>query len=403
MKICILTHTFPRFNGDTSAPFMGELAEALVKEGHQVFVLTPFNKEIDTEISRTYKLVTYKYIYPTKFHLLGYSRTLNDDKKLGFLNILLSPFLYFFAFINLVKLAGKEKIDVISAHWVVPNGFVAAAASLITKTPFVATIPGSDVFMGTKNFFFRWMVGVAVKMAKYVVSDSPYYLEQLHSLGFYPLNTEIIRYGVDSKKFEIKSKDKNLLAKLEIKDEKVLLAAGRMVSKKGFQFLINALPEIIAGFPETKLIMVGDGDLKKKLEETAKTLGIDKNVIFTGTVPYNNLQKYYNLADIFIMPSIKDRGGNIDASPVTMMIALISGCQVVATRFAVGQDSINKDIGLMVREKDSQEIAEAVMTLLRRKAVNNLKEKIREIAIRDFSVEKTAQKYIKIFQKILKK
>ena len=60
MKICIFTHTFPRFRGDSAAPFMGNLARALGQMGHQVYVLVPFDPKIDLKSVKDYKIVTYK-------------------------------------------------------------------------------------------------------------------------------------------------------------------------------------------------------------------------------------------------------------------------------------------------------------------------------------------------------
>jgi glycosyltransferase involved in cell wall biosynthesis len=400
MKVCILTHTFPRFYGDTAAPFMGELSEALAKLKHKVFVVLPYDNQINPSLKRNYKLMTYKYIFPKALHLLGYSRTLEDDQKMKFANILLSPFMILFACIKLIRLVKKENIDIISAHWVIPNGFVAALASQVTGVPFTVTIPGSDVYLGAKNALFRWMTGYAVKRAQKVISDSQFYLQQLNKLGFYPTDTQIIRYGVNSEKFTIEPKNRQLLDKFNINDEKILLTVGRMVAKKGFGYLIEAMPDILAVYPKTKLLLVGDGDLKDQLIKKVKKYKIIKSVIFTGEVSYNELYKYYSLADIYIMPSIKDRKGNIDSSPVALMIAAMSGCPLVATKYALGGQTIPEKIGYVVKEKNSKEIVDKTISLLKKDINLKTKEAVRKYAINNYSVSQAARKYSLIFKKI---
>ena len=128
MKICILTHTFPRFDSDIAAPFMDGVAKSLCQKNNKVFVLTPYSPLFKNTKKNPYRLITYKYIFPNYLHFLGYSKTLTNDKKIPFINLLISPLLYFFGFIALFRLIKKEKIDLISAHWILPNGFIASLA-----------------------------------------------------------------------------------------------------------------------------------------------------------------------------------------------------------------------------------------------------------------------------------
>ncbi len=399
MKICIFTHTTPRFPGDTAAPFIGTLAEAMAKK-HDVFVLAPFDKKIKRTSHQPYRLVTYKYIFPDSLHRLGYSRTLEGDKTLSAINFILSPFLYLFGFLALLRLVKKERIDIISAHWIIPNGFLAAWVKIVAGVPFTVTIPGSDVYMGRKNFFFKWMVGFAANYADYVLSDSSYYLRQLDNLGFKPRKRMIIRYGVNAQKFRPMTKNETILRKLGLgKGDLIVLAVGRLVAKKGFQYLIDAMPVVMKKIPRAKLVIIGDGEEKEMLEEKVSKYGIGNLVIFAGMISYNELSKYYNLADVFVMPSVKDEKGNLDASPVTMMEAMCCGLPVVATRFAGGKDIVVKGrTGFLVEAGNSQQIANSVIKILKAK---NMSTKVRKIAVANFSSFSLAGKYLKIFKRVI--
>lgn len=402
MKICIITHSFPRFKGDTATPFMGNLAESLGKVATQIFILTPYDPKIKTKNRGPFKIITYKYIFPRSLHLLGYARTFQSGKNLNMITYLLSPFMYLFGFLALLKLVKKEKIDLISAHWMIPNGFIARLVNIITQVPYTVTIPGADVHMGGENELFRQMVGFASLGANWVISDSPYYITQLNQLGFYPKKISIIRYGVNTTVFKIIPQDKILLKQLGIKpEEKVVLAVGRLVAQKGFIYLIKAFAQVLEQIPSAKLVIVGDGYEKVNLINEVNKLKIESQVIFPGTISYDQLIKFYNLADVFAMPSIKDQAGNLDASPVAMMEAMACGVPVIATKFAGNEDLvINDRTGYLVKEKSSQEIAEAIIKLSKKADKRQIQQQVRQIAIANFSIRQITKRYLEIFKKI---
>lgn len=381
---------------------METLAESISSLGHKVYVLAPFDKKIATRIKRPFKFITYRYVYPDKLSILGYGRTLSDDKEMGLAAYILSPLLYFFGFFALLKLAKKEKIDIISSHWIIPDGFIAALVAKLTKIPFTTTIPGSDIYMGGKNALFRWMVGFAAKEAKYVLSDSKYFLKRLEALDYHPKKTRVIRYGVNTKNFKPGRKDKGLLAKYGLTGSTpVILATGRLVSKKGFIYLINVLPSVLSRIPEAKLVIVGDGDQRKNLEDRTKTLEVEKKVIFAGMIPFNQLQKYYNIADVLVAPSIQDDKGNIDASPVSMMEAMACGVPIVGTKFSGGNLIIEGKTGYLVDPKNTREIGEAIIKILSRKDKRDFKINVRQIVQNEFSGKKVAKIYEEVFKEIV--
>ena len=221
MRVCIFSHTFPRFPSDTSAPFMGNLAEALSSLGHKVFVLVPYDSKFQMKVKRNYKqsltpykLVTFRYAFPDSFHILGYSREFEGSKNLRLITYILAPFMFFFGFIALIQLVKKEKIDVVSSHWIIPSGFITALATLFTRTPHIVTIPGSDIYLGGRNILFRLMISFAAKRAAFVLSDNAAYMSELLSLGIKPKRREIIVYGADAKKFVPTKKDGRILKRL---------------------------------------------------------------------------------------------------------------------------------------------------------------------------------------------
>ncbi len=403
MKICILTHTMPRYKNDSnSASFIAELSEGLSKQHHEVIVLTPFDT-LFKRYKRPFRVITYKYVWPDKFHTSGYSRVLKGDKKIKPQMFILSTLMSISALYHLIVLCRREKIDIVSAHWAIPNGVIACFASIITGTPYTVTIPGSDVYLGTKSKLFGFAMWVACRNARAVISDSSHYLAQLKSLGIKPRQTAVIRYGVNTQILKPLRKSSLLLKQLGInRSHKVIASVGRFVEKKGFIYLIEAMPKILKRYPKSILMLVGDGDLREKFHETITRLRIEKSVVFPGSVAHSRLPLYYNLSDIFVMPSVKDSSGNVDASPVAMMDAMSCGVPVVATKYSGSREiAVEGLTGALVKEKSSDEIALAVIRLIKLGDKAKLGKNVRKLAKENFSLEATARAYSDILRQFV--
>lgn len=124
----------------------------------------------------------------------------------------------------------------------------------------------------------------------------------------------VIPTGIDiapfkSSNFTEEERD-NLKKSLGIKpNEKIILFLGRVASEKSIDVIMYIMPSIFEEHPDYKFLIVGDGPSKKDLEEQARKLNIDKNVIFTGKVPWNEVPKYYNIGDVFVNASITETQG----------------------------------------------------------------------------------------------
>ncbi|MDP3983029.1 MAG: glycosyltransferase [bacterium] len=403
MKICVLTHTFPRFKGDPVAPFMDNFCEGLVEAGNEVLLVTPFDQKFKISDYPNYKVYLFRYIYPDSFHLLGYSRTLEGDQKLRWFVYLLSPFMFFFELLTLVKLVRREKIDIISAHWIVPNGFVAAVTSILTNVPVVITVPGSDMYLAKKNIFFRSMAKFAVNRASVVVSNSVRYLEEFSKFGVDLSHSKEVIYGVDVAKYKPSgAKRKSLRHKFNIPERaKVILAVGRMVEKKGFAYLVEAMPDVIEHNKDAKLVLVGGGDQQVALEELVRSLQIEKHVIFLGRIDYIELANIYSMADVYVAPSIEDSKGNLESHTVALFEAISSGLPVVATELAVGSKYVvGGKNGYRVKQRDAAALADKIKSVLA-SDMSKMGEASRQIAQRYLSYKKSGKMYSEIFRDVV--
>lgn len=404
MKICIVTHTFPKHLNDTTAAFMHPLVLGFTSMGNEVVVLTPYHRELRTS-DFPYKIVTYKYIWPDFLHVLGYSQTLKEGTIFRFYTYLLAPLLYFFGFFALLRILAKEKFDIISSHWILPNGFIAYLVSRFIKIPYTVSLAGSDVYVANKNFLFSFMARVCAKGASAICADSPKYVDELRRTGVSVNKVNIINYPVDTSKVKVSLKDiQNLRKELDLeKDAIILLAVGRLIYKKGFDYLLKALPTLIRKNRNIILLIIGDGDLKEQLEKLALTLGVKNHVRFIGSVQRGEIFSYYNLADVFVMPSIEDDNGNIDDRPVALLEALACGKAVVATNFPGNALTIKNGVnGYLAPQKDYKTMSEKIWLLVQSKELRiKMGKMARKTSETDLSSKIVAQKYISIFKEII--
>lgn len=405
MKICVVTHTFPKNRQDTTAAFMDPLVRGLITAGNDVTVFAPYHIDFIPG-DFPYRIITYRYVWPAFLHRLGFSQTLKDGMRLSWDVYLLAPLLYFFGTLALWRLLRREHFDLVSSHWILPNGFLAFLATLGTKIPYVVSLPGSDVYVAQKNWIFQLMAQYSAGNSACLCADSPQYILELRKACVVDVPTHIIPYPVDTD--VVKSTTKGVLKLRKnlglTKKTITVLGVGRMVYKKGFNYLIEAVASIYTTHPNIKLVLIGTGDQMEEWQILSKHLGIKENVHFVGSVRRDEIITYYNACDIFVMPSIVDQLGNIDDRPVALLEAMACGLPVIATNFPGNALTITQNrSGLLVPEKDISAIVHALQKFISSpKLRKRLGKEASKSVVRNLSMYAVGKKYTEIFEHVKK-
>ncbi|WP_238423412.1 glycosyltransferase family 4 protein [Gordonia sp. 'Campus'] len=145
-----------------------------------------------------------------------------------------------------------------------------------------------------------------------------------------------------------------------------ILCLSRLVPRKGQDTLIRALPLIRNTLPDAALVIVGGGPYAKTLRELAVSAGVADDVIFTGTVPADELAAYHNIADVFAMPS-RTRGGGLDVEGlgIVYLEASATGVPVVAGLSGGAPETIVEGVtGTAVDGNDVDAVALAILAIL---------------------------------------
>lgn len=146
-----------------------------------------------------------------------------------------------------------------------------------------------------------------------------------------------------------------------------IIYVGRLVEKKGADMLIKAFYRVHQAFPQARLSLIGDGELKHQLKRLSKTLRLEKYVEFLGSLPHQEITKQLDQAHIFCLPSMTDRTGNMEGIPNAIKEAMASGLPVVSSSHSgipeLIQDGVN---GHLVAEKDIDGLARKLNDLIRK-------------------------------------
>ncbi len=365
LNLLFLTQTYPRTPEDGAGPFIRDLAAGLVRGGDRVTVLAPHaaglpeSWTVDEVLTRTFRYA------PESREVLGYGRSLEADEKVKGGAALVAPLYAWGARRAVVRELKRDVYDLVHAHWVVPNGLIAATVS---RVPFAIGLHGSDVFLAEKPGV-RTLVRGALRRARLLTGCSPELVDRVAALGFPKERSRVIPYGVDIAHFSPRRPGDpdpgGWRARLGIPGNVPLaLGVGRMATKKGFQVLFEALPEVFAAVPEAHVVLAGGGDLLPRFEREAGRFG--GRVHLPGGVLRDTLPDLYRAADLFVLPAVHDAQGNVDGLPNVILEAMASGLAVVASGISGVPLAVEPGrTGLLTVEGNAASVAAALIDLLR--------------------------------------
>lgn len=385
-KLLVTASTFPRWKGDTEPRFILDYAKA-INQYYDVTVLVPAAPGAkDEEVLEGVHVIRYHYFPIHKWETLCYPGAIVPrikEKKVRGMQV---PFLLLSLWFHLLIML--PKVDAVHAHWLIPQGIIQS----FFKKPYIITGHGGDISSFNKGILKK-MKERCMNRAGRVIVVSKYKQQELQEI--YPsIPSQVISMGVNTDLFE--RKRNHIENYFEQGEQKVILYVGRLAEIKGVEFLIKAMQHV----NNAKLVIVGDGPDKNQLEQIASKC--DAQIEFKGSKTHEELKVIYASADILVVPSISDSKGAQEGLPTVIMEAFASKIPVVATRTG-GIPELLKDEenGLLVEEKNAQQIADAINRLL---SDETLCEKIIVEAYttsKENDYSKVAERYHNVIERIL--
>ncbi|MBY6411385.1 glycosyltransferase family 4 protein [Rhodococcus sp. BP-252] len=250
-----------------------------------------------------------------------------------------------------------------------------AAAPLAVMAPVLRRAGAETILASTHGHEVGWsmvpggrgtlrLIGNSVDTVTYV---SKYTRKRFASAFGAQAALEHLPPGVDTTRFAPDpGAREELRARYGLGDRPTVLCLSRLVPRKGQDMLIRSIAAVRERVDGAVLVIVGGGPYEGALRELARTAGVEKHVIFTGTVPSAELAAHHTIADVFAMPS-RTRGAGLDVEGlgIVYLEASATGVPVVAGMSGGAPETVQQNkTGYVVDGRSTQEIVDALVRLL---------------------------------------
>jgi glycosyltransferase involved in cell wall biosynthesis len=354
--------SYPRFPGDGVGSFMEPIAKGVAARGHEVHLVAPWHPAITRgAVDDGVYFHFFRYVPLKSLNVFGYAAALKADVAMRWQAYAVAPLAMASGWWKAMRVARERRATIMHGHWVVPGGAIAARAA--GRLPLVVSLHGSDVFVAERNALAGRSAREVFRRAGRVTACSDDLRDRAIALGANAGRIETLPYGVDLKRFAPNPDARVAVRRaLGIGNAPMVFAAGRLVRKKGFEFLIDATDELRRTFPTLSTVIAGDGDLKNELAARAGRLGDAVRLI--GALSQPEIGRYMSAADVIAIPSVHDEAGNVDGLPNTALEALASATPIVASAVGGLPQVIDDSVGRLVPERDAAELARAIGEVL---------------------------------------
>lgn len=382
-RVLIITTAFPRWEGDSQAPYLLETALALCAVGIQVRVLAMHSPGCKTfEVIQNVEIHRPRYFFESLEVLRKNPAGLPEFwKKQSFGKLLIIPFLITHT-INLLRLC--QDVDIIHANWTL-SGMVAWGTHFLHRKPVVLTVHGSDVLRVDTYKFIHKITSWFTRHINGIICVSHSLAQKLREWGVPDQHLEVIPDGVDTQKFIPSKNEKN----------PIILYVGALTENKGVHYLINAFKIIAANIPEYKLQIVGAGDYLPSLIKLSKETDLENRIEFTGAQSPNRVAEHMRNASILVLPSLSEGLG------VVLIEALASGTPVVGTNVGGIPDIITTEVGKLVPAGDAKALANSLLELISELPQVDYSARARKRAEMFFGWDIVTQKIVNFYERVI--
>ena len=343
MHIAFFTNYYhPVVNGVVRS--VASFRENLMKQGHNVFVFAQSDSAFQDDEPFIFR-------YPSLSLPLGEISTA----------LPVSPFVD--------QLLPMLKLDVIHTHHPILLGQTAARKASELNLPLVFTFhtqyweythyipfPQEAIQDFLKNAVHRWLREFMQKCQHIIIPSESLKDILIRDYGLHE-RYSVIPTGTDLEPF-LNADGKALRAESGWQDETVLISVGRLAPEKNWDTLVRAFAKVHEEHPETRLVLIGDGNARTTLEELAAELGVSERVTFTGSLPFQEIPRYLKAADVFAFASVTETQGLVTIE------AMAAGLPVVAVDGPGTRDIVEHGKQGFLVENDPDALAKGLHRLL---------------------------------------
>ncbi len=261
------------------------------------------------------------------------------------------------------RLASQGGVEALHAGRVLPEGLVSVGVGRALRLPVMIYAHGEEI-TGWREPLKRAAMRRAYRSADVVIANSAFTRDQLLALGVEGRRIAVLHPGVDTERYHPQVDGRQVRARLGIGLSPLILSVGRLQPRKGFDRVIEAMPEIRTRIPGVQYAVVGCGDDEARLRQLSFQNNVADRVHFAGLVPDEELPQWYAACDVFAMPN-REINGDTEGFGMVYVEASATGKAVLAgTAGGTGSAVLDGVTGLRVDGRNIREIACALTELL---------------------------------------
>jgi glycosyltransferase involved in cell wall biosynthesis len=249
----------------------------------------------------------------------------------------------------------RAPADLVHVHLPNPAGVIATLASGRTRNV-IATWHSDVVRQRRLARVFEPIQRRFLRRCAAIIATSPDYVDSSPTLARLRDRCHVIPYGIEVADYQ--TADAGAVRRIrERYGPRLVLAVGRLVYYKGFEYLVRTAARVDARF-----LIVGEGPLRDALQKEARALGVADRVVLLGEMQPREIVPYYHAADVFALPSI----ARSEAFGIVQLEAMACGTPVVNTKIKSGVPFVSRDgeTGITVPPGDAEALADAISRLL---------------------------------------
>lgn len=353
LRIAVLGSTYPRNQSDHEVPWLRESVRRLAAHGHKVTVVAPAylglkDHEIDGVQVRRFRYA------PARWEMLTHGEGApNKLKKNPLLKLLSLSYLVSGAWAAW-KICRQERIEVLHIHWPFPHGLMALLPGWWLRCKVVYSCHSAEFALAAGSKLSTSLLAFCLRRAFAITANSTHTAGLVRKVA--GREAQIIPWGAT---IQVDPTAKPIPPEIPL-----LLFCGRLIERKGVDFLLRAMPAILSR-QKVRLVITGDGHCRPEWESLARSLGLGGAVAFAGFVSNAELSSLFRSCSIYVHPAIYDSKGDTEGQGVVLVEALSNRRPVVASAVG-GIVDVIKDgqTGILVPEKNPDAIAKAVLRLI---------------------------------------
>lgn len=257
--------------------------------------------------------------------------------------------------LDLAELAQRHGVQHLHAHFATVAALAARCAAALGGVPFSVTCHAKDIYReGVVPAQFQRLLSPAAFAVTVCEANRRWIETEL--AGDAPLDVRVLYNGVDTERFHPQNRQPSRTP--------TVLAVGRLVEKKGFHVLLDALALLARDGRAPRCVLVGDGEEREALLERSRRLGL-RDVEFAGMKNHDEVRAMVQSATVMALPCIVGQDGNRDALPTVLLEALAAGLPVISTAIAGVEEIVDGGrAGVLVPAGEPAPLAQALAELL---------------------------------------